>query len=309
MKGLELSKRYYETFGKPMLEAQFADIASQIAVGLVGQGSECFSFDDKLSTDHDFGACFCMWLPEALMEEHGTQLQNAYDQLPQVFLGYPKRVDDANHLQPFRRHGVQSIEAFYQNYVGVYPLPQTDEEWLRIPSHFLATATNGEVFADPLGRFREIREKLLEFYPEDVVKCKLSTHALQMAQMGQYGYKRAFQRKDPIATMETRSRFVDHASAAIFLLEGVYRPFYKWWNKALDELGLPEGVRRDLTGIAQVNAAIDVSQEIERLCAYVRYRIASRGWPVGRSDFLEEVAVALHDSIENPTLRSRSILR
>lgn len=37
-----------------------------------------------------------------------------------------------------------------------------------MPEAFLATATNGQVFADPQGHFTAIREKLLRFYPEDV---------------------------------------------------------------------------------------------------------------------------------------------
>lgn len=54
IKGLELSKQYYETYGKPMIAGQFPEYESRIAVGLVGQGSECFGYDDESSRDHDF---------------------------------------------------------------------------------------------------------------------------------------------------------------------------------------------------------------------------------------------------------------
>jgi len=36
MKGLELSRRYYETVGKPALEKLFANWLPRLAVGLVG---------------------------------------------------------------------------------------------------------------------------------------------------------------------------------------------------------------------------------------------------------------------------------
>ena len=62
MKGLELSRSYFEEFGRPMLESQFPDLIPFLAAGLFGSGSECFGFDDLLSQDHDLSrvfACSC----------------------------------------------------------------------------------------------------------------------------------------------------------------------------------------------------------------------------------------------------------
>ena len=40
MKGLDLSRDFYLTYGAPMLHEQFSDIEHLIAVGLAGSGSE-----------------------------------------------------------------------------------------------------------------------------------------------------------------------------------------------------------------------------------------------------------------------------
>lgn len=50
MKGLELAEKYYETYGRQMLEERFPQVIGRAAMGLVGQGSECFGFDDEIST-------------------------------------------------------------------------------------------------------------------------------------------------------------------------------------------------------------------------------------------------------------------
>ena len=63
MKGLELAEKYYKEYGEPMLKEQFPDVLSQIAVGLIGSGSECFGYDDEISEDHDFEPGFCIFLP------------------------------------------------------------------------------------------------------------------------------------------------------------------------------------------------------------------------------------------------------
>ena len=64
MKGLEISKKFYEEYGKPMLEEGFPELMGLIAVGLVGSGSECFGFDDEVSRDHEFEHGFCIFLPD-----------------------------------------------------------------------------------------------------------------------------------------------------------------------------------------------------------------------------------------------------
>ena len=61
MKGLELSKAFYEQYGKPMLHDQFTDYEELIDIALCRSGSECFGYDDDVSTDHDFEAGFCLF--------------------------------------------------------------------------------------------------------------------------------------------------------------------------------------------------------------------------------------------------------
>ena len=61
MKGLELAKAYYEEYGRPMIREKFPDYEGRIAVGLAGEGSECFGYDDEISRDHDFEAGMNTW--------------------------------------------------------------------------------------------------------------------------------------------------------------------------------------------------------------------------------------------------------
>ena len=55
IKGLELSKRYFYDIVLPEFEKSLKDILPLCAFGLVGEGSECYGYDDELSQDHDFG--------------------------------------------------------------------------------------------------------------------------------------------------------------------------------------------------------------------------------------------------------------
>jgi len=85
MKGLELAERYFEEVGFPMLQRDFGPHLDRIAAGLVGDGSECFGYDDSISRDHDWGPAFCLWLSR---EDSGTladRLQEALDAINEYF--------------------------------------------------------------------------------------------------------------------------------------------------------------------------------------------------------------------------------
>ena len=125
MKGLELSRRYFETYGRPMLEREYGQYTGIIAAGLAGHGSECLGFDDEYSRDHDFGPGFCIWIPERYESVIGEKLQQSYEMLPLYFEGY-----EVSDCAPRRREriGVHSIESFYRTLIGREDAPETEME-------------------------------------------------------------------------------------------------------------------------------------------------------------------------------------
>ena len=78
---LERCRKFYETYGARMIHEKFPEYEGRIAVGLVGEGSDCFGFDDEISKDHDYGLGFCMWICKEDNKKIGTSLQQAYEEL------------------------------------------------------------------------------------------------------------------------------------------------------------------------------------------------------------------------------------
>lgn len=238
---MDRSKAFYESAGKAMIEQHFPQYAERIAVGLVGEGSDCFGFDDEISSDHDYAPGFCMWLTEKDYQEIGAKLQKEYDKLTssEGRLGY--------------RRGVFSINQFYS---GIFEIAGDYENTLSVDyeackEHLLATASNGQVFRDDLGIFTKIRNQILKYYPEIVWRRKLAQCIHDFAQYAQSNYSRMMARKDTVTAMICVGKGVESALDLVYLLERTYAPYYKWKKKGLENSRLAKQIFPILEKIAE----------------------------------------------------------
>lgn len=229
MQGLAICRDYYETYGKPMIERDFASYADKIAVGLVGKGSDCFGYDDVLSRDHDWGPDFCMWVTEETYAEIGERLQQAYENLPTEFQGY-KRI-----VSPFGkgRRGVMTISAFYKNLVQADKYEEID--WRNVSDSSLAVAVNGEIFRDDEGIFSEWRQKLQTGYPLELQFLKMAESGAHFAQAAQYNYGRVCSRGDALTAQIMLVDGIREAMKLQHYIEGRYPVHDKWLYKSLAE--------------------------------------------------------------------------
>ena len=232
--GMELALMSFAQFGVSTICRDFPEYLDRIAVGLVGEGSECYGFDDKYSQDHDWGSSFCIWLTKSDFDKIGSELQIEYDKITQNFLGYEMK--NTNKYGPKRR-GVFEINSFYREYIGLDRPPVTLMEWRAIPETNLSIVTNGKVFIDNLAAFSNFRNSLKAFYPDDIRLKKIAARCAIMAQAGQYNYSRSIKRMEYVAAQHAMASFIDATISVIFLLNKEYKPFYKWMHRALK--GLP----------------------------------------------------------------------
>ena len=306
MKGLELSRKFYEEYGKPMLESEFSEIEKYLAVGLVGSGSECLGFDDEISKDHDFEAGFCIFLPDEVDERTEFLLERAYSRLPDEFMGYKK-----GKLNPVggNRHGVLRISNFLKSKIGTEDGQLSANDWFFIEEQFVLEVTNGELFCDNFGLLTEVR-KNLEYLPEDVRLKKLAGNLLLMAQSGQYNYMRCIKRGDTAAAQLSVGEFVNSALKAIYLLNKKYLPYYKWIFRGLKEMPILSELYSDLEYlISSPNTEAQKKQEIiEAVCKEIAQELVAQGLTKLSTNELEPQAYAVNDKITDPEIRNLNVL-
>lgn len=292
MKGMDISRKYYEACGKPLIEEKYPEYRERIAAGLAGEGSECMGYDDVYSADHDFGPGFCLWLTREDYEVIGEQLQTDYEKLPKEFMGFPAR---NTTRQGGGRVGVFCIDNFYRRFTGYAGAPDVREPaglggWLSIEPAALCMATNGEVFADPLGEFSR-RRKEFASYPEQIRIRRLGKALGLMAQAGQYNYGRMCKRDDREAAYLCKAEFINAAISAGYLLNHIYEPFYKWKIRGMEAFTCLTDLKKELSVLMRMGMDADPKEavsRIESICNMFVRELNRQGLTKSKESFLEQ---------------------
>ena len=308
MTGMGLAEAFYHEFGQPMIREQFPEYEKYMAIGLVGEGSECFGYDDALSESHDFGPGFCIWLPDSIYQSVGARIQQAYDQLPKTYRNQFR----AETEEGSGRVGVFSISEFYRKYTGCADIPKDAVEWLFVPETSLATVTNGKIFVDHCGEFSRIRSGLLNFYPKDIYLKKLAARMAMMSQSGQYNYMRCMKRGEYGAAYLSCGEFIKNTVSTVYLLNKSYMPFYKWMLRGMGKL---ERLKEIKPMLEQLAATPDLPEHgerkaelIESVCIKVRDELKHQGLISGTDAFLNSHCRDLMSRINDPRIKGLPVM-
>ena len=296
--GMELSEKFYLEFGVPMIREKFPEYEDRIAIGLVGEGSECFGFDDELSKDHDFGAGFYMWVSKETYVQIGSRLREEYEKLPKTYMGI-QRIETK---QGKKRTGVWEIGEFYRQFLRMDHLPETETEWFYTEEEMLAEAVNGKVFRDEEGIFTSYRNALMKYYPDKVWLKKIAQELALFSQSGQYNYFRLLQRNDKIGAALSLRLFVEHAMNLAYLLNRRYAPYYKWKAKGMQYFtrlsDLHEMLERLLRLDGEGNEA-ESKKLIEEIAGRFLEELKTENFLEGEDTYLEHYAAAIFERAEN----------
>lgn len=301
MKGLELAKGYYEDIVRPAIEEKFGDKVERMAFGLVGDGSECYGFDDEISQDHDFGPRVQIWLTNEDFEEFGRELQKFMATVTKEYKGY-KGVNMSEYGDG--REGVFTIGGFFARFIGMDHVPSSIQEWRMIPEVNLSIATNGEVFYDELGRYTKFRKILQRQFPEELRLKKMAAKCMKMAQSGQYNYVRCMQRGEYVAAWIAASEFMKEACSMVHMLNKSYCPFYKWAHRSLSTLPvLGSEVAMYMDGFISASEVRASAQIIEKISAVIIEELKKEGLSSSNSDFLLDHGPEIQSRIKDDQLR------
>ena len=304
MQGIEISRRYYEKYGREMIHNLFPEYESRIVVGIAGEGSDCFGFDDEISRDHDFGAGFRLWVDDEIYNKIGFALTRAYTALPDEIDGIKKY-----KIRPYGtdRFGVIKISDFFLPLTGTSGAPESPIQWASLPDYALAATVNGEIFRDDSGLITGIRDTILNM-PDDVKFKKISARAIAMAQSGQYNFKRCMNHGERGAAALAKAEFVRNAAALCHNLEGRYCPFYKWAFRSMLTLEKFAFLHDNLVSLAARETDEKCFDEIERISGIFADFFRESGLSAAPGGYLEPHAYEIRNKISDASIRNMHIM-
>ena len=246
VKGLELSRLFFEEAVRPALAAEFPRL--RYAAALLGSGSEVLGFDTEMSADHGWGPRVDIFLEEEDYDPaHEAICEALRHKLPHRFRGYSTSFTEPDPTD----NGVQHLDArdggpvnhkvrvftprdFFLDYLAFdirHEIAPAD--WLTFPEQKLRTITSGGVFQDEIG-LEELRRRF-SFYPRDVWLYQLASAWARIGQeehlMGRAGFV-----GDELGSALIGARLVRDLMRLCFLLERAYAPYPKWFGTAFKQL-------------------------------------------------------------------------
>lgn len=243
--GLTLSRLFYQTEVKPILEKEFPNLRHSAA--LIGWGSEVLGFDTAISRDHHWGPRVLIFLDDNDHSKLKDRIrQTLSNNLPHEFLGY-----STNYSEPEPNgvrhpiaithgpvnHMVQTytVKSFFEARLGFDPSKNIEvADWLTFPQQRLLELVSGEVFHDGLDELRKIRQKL-KFYPRDIWLYLLAAQWKKISQEEAF-VGRTADVGDELGSQVVAARMVREIMKLTFLMEKQYAPYSKWLGSAFSKL-------------------------------------------------------------------------
>jgi hypothetical protein len=216
--GQELSGRFYREVVRPILTADFPDLAHSAA--LLGRGSEVLGFDDEMSTDHN-------WEPRVLLffrpeDDRGAAEEALRAKVPARFEGRQTEFS------------VHTLRSFFLDHL-VFDIDSELEprDWLTFPEQRLRMITAGAVYHDEVG-LQEVRDRFA-YYPQDVwyyllIAAWWRVHP-EFNLVGRAGFA-----GDELGSAVIGAQLVDGLMHLCFLIEREYAPYSKWFGTAFARL-------------------------------------------------------------------------
>lgn len=328
MQGIELSRRFYADLVAPWLRETFPDLRH--AAALIGYGSELLGFDDAMSQDHNWGPRVLLFVSKAdWRAKAGDVVARFVNDAPPAFLGFPIGWAHRPHPSPHAkgalgdiRHGLEvwTMETHLRAMLAINPgEPHDNLGWLGLSEQRLLAFTSGAVFHDDDGQLTSRRERLSAF-PRDVQLYKLAAQWRRIAEEQAF-VGRTGDRDDELGSRVIAARLVRDVMRMVFLIEGRYAPYPKWFGTAFARLPCASELtpllrlalvadewRARETALAEAYLAVARLHQARGLPGAFEPRIGhfySRGFVVINS---EEIKEAIFREIIDPALRALPII-
>ena len=277
MKGLEIAREFFSSWGLPFLKARFPDLANRMAAGRL-LGSDVLGGDDEVSRDHDWGPQFHLFLSAEDYATSGRDLSEALNvAAPNPWKGYKLAGAGDKSVQ------VQSIPEWFQKHLKIAHPPTGTTGWpATTEESTLYFLRHGEIWVDGSGELSAWRSSLHE-YPDQILRQRLADECFRIWQHGEYNFvQRMAPRRDPMAIAICLGEFITGVMRIVLLMDRDFTPYWKWLSFEFRKRPQAAGyasLLEELVSIHAIERQVDI---VQKVCGLVHRQLLDGGWVTGR---------------------------
>ncbi len=255
--GMRLSELFHRDVVAPLLRRRFRRM--RYSAGFVGGGSEILGFDDRESTDHQWGLRLSVFVGQRDYDQRRDRVWHMFSvELPVRDRGYstnftpPDPNDNGTRRPLFVERGpvnhmieIETPEIFFRRKLGIDPRARvTDGQWLKFSEQSLLEVTAGKIFHDGLRELRPLRRRFA-YYPRNVWLELMARQWHEIGEEEPFVGRTGF-RGDEVGSRVIAARLVHRLMQLCFLIERRYAPYSKWLGTAFRDLSCSRGLRPSL---------------------------------------------------------------
>jgi len=278
MKGLEIAREFFFSWGRPFLTAQFPHLADRIAAGRIS-GSDVLGGDDEISRDHDWGPQFDLFLAADDYAAFGEPLARAINEAaPNPWTGYWLAGAGDQSVR------VESIPAWFQKHFKLGRLPITAADWppaSTVSESELYFLRHGEIWLDGTGELGKWRSALHE-YPAEIRRTRLAEECFRVWHHGEYNFvQRMARRRDPIAIAVCLGELVTAVMRIVLLMSCDFTPYWKWLAYEFRKRPQAQPYVALLEELVSTRVIARQVEIVQTVCALVHRQLVDERWVTG----------------------------
>lgn len=241
MKGIELSKSFFENVGRKIIERSSLKALQEVSIGYIGEGSERYGFDDQHSQDRGWGPFF-----QVFLFEQNDQLFNSIHSA--LSSGLPKNFEGFEILTQKIGDRLPNFEVWFwpdftEHIIGLRRKPSDPLAYAKVPEAQFYALLSGHIIWDQNGELQRAQLQW-DHMPQEVWHWRLHWVFRNLSQRS--CVMRALSHGENEMAKLLFPRYIEWTLRLSFLVARKYSPYRPWLLR----------VHKGLTGMRTVHEHI-----------------------------------------------------
>lgn len=271
MKGIELSKSFFENAGRQIIERSSLKALHEVSIGYIGEGSERYGFDDQHSQDRGFGPFFQVFLFEQNDQLYNSIYDALSNNLPKTFEGFEIRTQKIGDRLP--NFEVWFWPDFTEHIVGLRRRFSDPLAYAKVPEAQFYALLSGHIIWDPN---YELQRAQLQWdhMPQEVWHWRLHWTLKNLSQRG--SITRALSHGEREMAKLLFPRYVEWTLRFSFLVARKYSPYRPWLLRVHKGLIGMKAVHEHIIAALNAPTVEEGVAELENAILEVRLRMIEK---------------------------------